>query len=289
MKNSAVKTKEEKEQDELLLLCKNEWIAKLMSCFVPSITTYFTTLGKRIYQKCVECQQTAEHPKLFQQSLANVAKWTQQEKENESNSIQKKCEYIQDVLSMCHVIELKILFAAHTGPSLPLPTKIDLEVPRLVDFVHLVYLGCARKFYSSVHLFVAHPQLTLTQQEKQEKIANLIRQCIFQCVRDSMPYEKIIEALFQEQQAEDEKLSEEKEEDEEPPVTATTVLPGILAPPTDLFLQDVQLPPSAPAIAPVVLFRGGGGEKKTEEEGDFPQFSVKAVDSSLPPVEFDDF
>ena len=99
--------------------------------------------------------------------------------------------------------------------------KIDIDVPKLSNFVHNVYIKCARKFYSSVYIFETNIK-PLEHQKNMRECEMICKECILNTVRESMPIEKILRAYMDETTEEEiveeeinEQVKEEKKEEEE--------------------------------------------------------------------------
>ena len=75
--------------------------------------------------------------------------------------------------------------------------KIDIDIPKLDNFVHKCYINFARKLYSNVYLFEKN-LLPLDYQKNNREIELICHECILQVIRDSMPIEKILRAYLDE-------------------------------------------------------------------------------------------
>jgi hypothetical protein len=85
---------------------------------------------------------------------------------------------------------------------------VDIEIPSLASFVHNVYTNCARKIYTNVYLFETDiPSLQV--QKNNRELETIIRECIMNTVRESVPTEKILRAYMDETVEEDVETKEE--------------------------------------------------------------------------------
>ena len=84
--------------------------------------------------------------------------------------------------------------------------KIEIDIPKISDFVHRVYIESARKIYQNVYLFEKHI-MPLQQQKNMRECEIIVRECILKVIADSMPIEKILRAYIDE--TEEEEIIEE--------------------------------------------------------------------------------
>jgi hypothetical protein len=80
--------------------------------------------------------------------------------------------------------------------------KIDINIPKLDDFIHKCYINVARKMYKNVYLFELNcPPLQIQKHNRELEI--IIQECILNAVRDSIPVESILRAYMDETVEED--------------------------------------------------------------------------------------
>ena len=132
----------------------------------------------------------------FQNFLTRVPKWNQELIDNETKRIiqQSKCNYLEDLLTCVHITQLKVLTSIRVATK---QKKIDIDIPKISDFIHKVYIKCARKCYSNVYLFETDIE-PLTQQKNFRECETICKECILNTVRESMPVEKILRAYMDE-------------------------------------------------------------------------------------------
>jgi hypothetical protein len=155
----------------------------------------------------------------FQNFLTRVPKWNQEIINVETDRILKtsKCNYLEDILTCVHITQLKILTSIRVSSK---QKKIKIDIPKLHDFIHKVYIASARKLYQNVYLFEKHI-MPLQHQKNMRECETIIRECILKVVRDSMPIEKILRAYIDE--TEEEEIIEEKIEKPESEVEEIVV------------------------------------------------------------------
>jgi hypothetical protein len=88
--------------------------------------------------------------------------------------------------------------------------KIDINIPKLDDFIHKVYINVARKVYKNTYLFEIKIPPLQTQKHNRE-LEIIVQECILNTVRESIPVEAILKAYMDETVEEDvtEEIKEE--------------------------------------------------------------------------------
>jgi hypothetical protein len=102
---------------------------------------------------------------------------------------------------------VKILTAMRVGQK---QKKIDINIPKLDDFIHKVYIHAARKLYKNVYLFELNVPPLQTQKHNRE-LETIVQECILNSLRESVPVEAILKAYMDETMEED-VVEEVKEE-----------------------------------------------------------------------------
>ena len=132
----------------------------------------------------------------FQNFLSRVPKWNSTIIEQETQRIidRSGCGYLADMLTCVHIIQLKILTCMRVGSK---QKKVDIDVPPLNNFIHKVYVHCARKLYTNVYLFERGiPALTIQKNGRELEI--IIKECILDSIRESIPLELILKTYMDE-------------------------------------------------------------------------------------------
>ena len=88
--------------------------------------------------------------------------------------------------------------------------KIDINIPKLDDFIHKVYINVARKVYKNVYLFEIINNPLQTQKNNRE-LEIIIQECILNTIRESIPVEAILKA-YMDETIEEDVVEEIKEE-----------------------------------------------------------------------------
>ena len=87
--------------------------------------------------------------------------------------------------------------------------KIDLNIPKLEDFIHKSYINVARKLYKNVYLFELSIPPLQTQKNYRE-LEIIVQECIALTLRESIPVESILRA-YMDETVEEEVVEEIKE------------------------------------------------------------------------------
>ncbi len=175
---------------------KNEYSANLVNILSPLIIQGLQSIFKEACNLCISNDEDSKYLMTFQNFLTRVPKWNQQIINNETKRIiqQSKCNYLEDLLTCVHITQLKVLTSIRVATK---QKKIDIDIPKLSDFIHKVYIKCARKCYSNVYLFETDIS-PLTQQKNLRECETICKECILNTVRESMPVEKILRAYIDE-------------------------------------------------------------------------------------------
>jgi hypothetical protein len=80
--------------------------------------------------------------------------------------------------------------------------KIDINIPKLDDFIHKAYINVARKIYKNVYLFEISA-VPLQVQKHNRELEIIVQECILNAVRESIPIEGILRAYMDETVEED--------------------------------------------------------------------------------------
>ena len=175
---------------------KNEYSANLVNILTPLLIQGLQSIFKEACSLCKDNDEYDKYLMTFQNFLTRVPKWNQELIDNETKRIiqQSKCNYLEDLLTCVHITQLKVLTSIRVATK---QKKIDIDIPKISDFIHKVYIKCARKCYSNVYLFETDIE-PLTQQKNFRECETICKECILNTVRESMPIEKILRAYMDE-------------------------------------------------------------------------------------------
>jgi len=180
---------------------RNEYSSRLLNILTPLVIEGFNSIFKEAFDLCIRNEENSKYLMTFQNFLTRVPKWNQEIINVETSRIIKtsKCDYLEDILTCVHITQLKILTSIRVSSK---QKKIDIDIPKLPDFVHKVYIECARKLYKNVYLFEKHI-MPLQQQKNMRECEIIIRECILKVIGDNMPVEKILRAYIDETEEEE--------------------------------------------------------------------------------------
>ena len=145
----------------------------------------------------------------FQNFLNNIPKWSSEIVENEKQRIitSSACNYLEDLISCVHITQLKSLTSTRVGLK---QKKINIDIPDLHKFIHKTYINVARKVYVNIYLFEKNIKPLLVQKNNRE-LELIIKECILNTIRDSIPIEHILQMYLDETLETDVEIEEKKE------------------------------------------------------------------------------
>ena len=186
---------------------RNEWSARLMNIVAPHIINGFTTIFKDAYELCLENEEDEKYLMTFQNFLTRIPKWNEEliTKEVERLVETSGCNYLTELITCVHIIQLKALTSARVGQK---QQKIDIDIPKLEQFIHNCYILVARKLYTNIYLFEADVS-PLEKQKNNRELELITKECILNAIRDSIPIEQILRNYLDETTEEDITVSEE--------------------------------------------------------------------------------
>jgi len=193
---------------------KNEWVTRLINIISPFIQEGFKSIYTEAYKMCVEADEEDKYLMTFQNFISRIPKWNDEMIQSEVNRITEKssCGYIEDLITCVHIIQLKALTCVRVGKK---QKKIDLNIPKMKDFIHKTYIHVARKLYTNIYLFEKDiPPLQIQKNNRELEI--IVKECIVNAVRETIPVEHILRSYLEESVEEEveanETLIESKEE-----------------------------------------------------------------------------
>jgi hypothetical protein len=194
---------------------KNEWGARLVTILTPLIMDGYKSILDESIKLCKENGEMDKYLMTFQNLISRIPKWNASIIETERKRICEKsgCNYLEDLVTCVHIIQLKVLTAMRVGQK---QKKIDISIPKLDDFIHKTYINVARKIYKNVYLFeIKIPPLQ--QQKNHRELEIIIQECILNTLRESIPVETILKA-YMDETVEEDVVEEIKEQVIEQPV-----------------------------------------------------------------------
>ena len=180
---------------------KNEWCGRLLNILTPYILEGLKSIFDESFKLCKTNGEMDKYLMTFQNFISRIPKWSQTIIEEERNRIIERsgCNYLEDLITCVHIIQLKVLTAVRVGQK---QKKIDIDIPKLDVFIHKIYINIARKIYTNVYLFDINLS-SLKIQKNNRQIEMIIQESIMNTIRDSIPVETILRAYMDETVEED--------------------------------------------------------------------------------------
>jgi hypothetical protein len=107
--------------------------------------------------------------------------------------------------------------------------KVDVNIPSLEDFVHHIYINAARKIYTNVYLFEMGIS-SLKSQKNSRELEIIIKECILQTVRETIPVEELLKLYMSETVENATEVHEREEIISQEPVIDKTIAGNISQP-----------------------------------------------------------
>ena len=188
---------------------KNELCAQLMYTLTPCFIEGLRSIFNEAYNVCIENDEQSKYLMTFQNFLNNIPKWSSEIVENEKQRIiiSSACNYLEDLISCVYINRLKSLTTSRVGLK---QKKINIDIPDLNKFIHKAYINIARKVYVNIYLFEKDIK-PLQIQKNNRELEVLIKECILNTIRESIPIEEILRMYLDETQETDVIVEEKKE------------------------------------------------------------------------------
>ena len=208
---------------------RNEWCSRLITVLTPCVIDGIKSIFEESWELCVENDEKTKYLMTFQNFLSRVPKWNPSIISQECSRIKEKsnCTYISDLITCVHIIQLKMLSCMRVGTK---QKKVDVNIPSLDDFVHHIYINAARKIYTNVYLFEMGIS-SLKSQKNSRELEVIIKECILQTVRETIPVEELLKLYMNETVENATEVHEREEIISQEPVIDKTVAGNISQPP----------------------------------------------------------
>lgn len=237
---------------------RNDFAARLVNLLTPQMIHGFQTMFDEAWKLCVESDEKDKYLMTFQNFLSRVPKWNSTIISTECARIKEasSCNYLEDLIACVHVVQLKSLTCMRVGMK---NKKINIDVPKATDFIHNAYIHCARKLYANMYLYEKNNNSLATQRNRRE-IELIVKECILNAMRETIPIEKLIRSYMDPTIEEDVEVSEEtKIVNEEPVIESNGSTSGV-----DV---DVEMPELAPSNSKLTTTSSGADASEKEKEG----------------------
>jgi hypothetical protein len=183
---------------------RNEWCGRLVTLLTPLVTEGIRSIYNEAWKMCEESNEKSKYLMTFQNLLSRIPKWNSVILEEECKRIIERsgCNYLEDLISCVHIVQLKVLTCIRVGNK---QKKIDIAIPKLDHFIHRVYVHVARKVYRNVYLF-ERGLSDLTVQKYVRELEVMTQECILTAIREGIPTESIIRAYLDESMEDEEEV-----------------------------------------------------------------------------------
>jgi hypothetical protein len=287
---------------------KNEWGSRLVTLLTPLVIDGYKSILEESIKLCKDNNEMDKYLMTFQNLISRIPKWNQQIVENERKRICEKsgCNYLEDLVTCVHIIQLKVLTAMRVGQK---QKKIDINIPKLDDFIHKVYVNVARKVYKNVYLFQVGIE-PLQVQKNYRELEIIVQECILNTLRESIPVEAILKA-YMDESVEEDVIEEIKEEVIHEPIIepmsesgvqgsslVESGVQGSVLPEsniqktsvsfndidyinTDNGLSQINAPKNIDRLEEISVIRNEQRKKETEEENDNVKLNISDQEFSL--------
>jgi hypothetical protein len=183
---------------------RNEWCSRLVSILTPLVEEGIRSIFEESWKICVDSDELNKYLMTFQNLISRIPKWNSVIIEEERQRIVERsgCNYLEDLITCVHIIQLKVLTCIRVGNK---QKKIDISIPKLDPFIHRVYIQSARKVYANVYLFEKNIS-PMQMQKNGRELELMIQEAILTTIRESIPTEAIIRAYTDESEEQDEEV-----------------------------------------------------------------------------------
>ena len=168
----------------------------MVNILTPLIIDGYKSILSESIKLCNKNNEEEKYLMTFQNFISRIPKWNQSIIETETKRILEKsgCEYLEDIITCVHIIQLKTLTAMRVGNK---QKKIDINIPKLDEFIHKTYINVARKIYKNIYLYEQNIA-PLEAQKNNREIEKIIEESIINTIRDSIPIEMFLKVYMDE-------------------------------------------------------------------------------------------
>jgi len=227
---------------------RDELCSRFITIITPLIIEGLNSIFKEAVDICKKNGENSKYLMTFQNYISRIPKWNPTIIEQEKKRIISKsgCNYLEDLITGVHIIQLKLLTCVRVGQK---QKKININIPKIDDFIHRVYINVARKIFKCVYLYQTNiPALEI--QKNNREIEIIVQECILKTIRDSIPVENILKIYLDETIEEEytEEITQEVVEEKIDSETFNKQLDKIMPTP-----EPVSIPTPTPTNVPISL------------------------------------
>jgi hypothetical protein len=153
---------------------------------------------QNIYEEAKKNAKNNDELKLFQILLSNVPKWNPSIIENEHQRIirlNNLGKTIEDLLKAVIKSNITVLTNTNIDYNQELLKELNIQ-DDFKNFIHLVYIECARSFYNTPFLF-SHKDPPIEIKRNQTEILKIIQECTKNAIRKMIPLQITIKTYLE--------------------------------------------------------------------------------------------
>ena len=112
---------------------RNEWCSRLVSIFTPLVTEGIRSIFNESWKICMNNDEANKYLMTFQNLLSRVPKWNNSIIEEEKMRIVERsgCNYLEDLITCVHIIQLKALVEYYYHPYLYAASSMKIYSKRI--------------------------------------------------------------------------------------------------------------------------------------------------------------
>ena len=124
---------------------------------------------------------------IYRKEIQNIPKWNNEIIEEEVNTIIKKCDWLEDLVTAVIISHTKVLASIGTNQN----KKINLTIPKLTNFIHKCYINFAREIWKNPYLYYDNKG-SIEYQKNIKLIEDIIKDSIDFTIRKLLPVKEIL-------------------------------------------------------------------------------------------------
>lgn len=188
---------------------RNEYLKQLATWIVPPLVEFF----RKEYNDISVREGKRVVMTAFQTWCSEVPKWNQDVIDTRVTDLLDscRCDYVQELMTAVFIAHTKMLTAIRVNSK---HKKVQITLPKLSQFLHRIFVECARAFWKAPFLFSEE----LPPIDKQKNILQAEAMCtdaLSSAVRSLLPIKSILQDYLEED--DDDSSSSEEEEEVVPP------------------------------------------------------------------------
>ena len=174
--------------NSIFVQAKIEYTHQLVDTLKPSLYDGI----KSIYDDAKDLYKSNSSTSLlfiFRTLLEKIPEWNNELIINETDRIIEcsKCDWLDELVTAVYISHTKILMSIGNSNS----NKINLTIPKLINFIHKCYINIAREIWKNPLLF-SEDISGYEYQKNMNVIENIICNCIENTIRISLPVKEIL-------------------------------------------------------------------------------------------------